>query len=475
MTSTKKAKDLSDKVEGAEYFVKEDGTLGAVLPHYAPDHIRPLYEWRQEGDGIAEYLDEQLSNAFWPICGAPTTGEDPALFEDLERFIRDHVYFQDEAIYETVTSWAICTWIKEALRIAPRPIFYGTTASGKSRAINTLREVVYRGYVPTIPTPAVLYALIERYQPTIFIDEYQAIKNPEKLNDIEAVFRAGYERGGTVPRMNPNTMEPIIHHVYGFMGIGTKGRLPPEDLVNRALIVNMQQKPKEAAIARRIDDARGQALRGRLLGLRLRVLSGEVSIAAERDRAVAEALRPVMHRGASTELGDRPVDLAESLLVPPLLFGRPCGILGVIARCQAESRDELVGTLEGRTFHALQACYRGCPPLKTGTLEGQPLRDIAQLTTLNVADQLNLDLMEQEGRDTYTKRTRIETHTVTSWLKTLGFSFRRGTGNRSYFLDDGFMRAYRTNLDKYGVREGCPDIRGRQLTIADGVNLGPRS
>jgi len=455
-------------IEDAEFFVDDKERLGAVLPHFAPDHIRLFSDWsRDEGKELGEALDSGVENAFWPLCGEPSTEEDHALFEDVERFIRDHVHFIDDSHYSVAASWAICTWMSETLQIAPRLIFFGTTQSGKSRAISTLREIVYRGYAPVIPSPAVLYALIERRGPTLFIDEYQAIQNVEKLNDIEAVFKSGYEKGGTVPRMNRDSMEPVIHHVYGFMGLGTKGKLPPEDLVNRAIIFNMQQKPRAAKIARRLDQERGRALRGRLLAFRLRVRSGEIDVQSCISSATDMALKPVEINGSQTDLGDRPIDLAGSLLAPSLIFqaGKEKEILKVIANSQAESIDELISTPEGRTFHALQLCYKSRPMTKVSDLNGQPLRDISRLTTLDVAEQLNQDVNDQECRDTYTKRDRIETQYVTGWLKTLGFSFKRGSGNKSYFTEERFLQAYRTNLEKYGVRDGCPDIRKDQLTL----------
>ncbi len=458
--------DLDKLIEGFEYFVKDDGRLGAILPYYAPDHIRLLDDWKGEGDEVFEYLNQSLEQTFWPISGEPSNKDQKALFTDVEQFIRDHVFFVEDSYYGVAASWAICTWIKEPLRIAPRPIFYGTTQSGKTRAINTMKEIVYRGYAPTIPTPATLYALIERYRPTLFIDEYQSIQNLEKLNDIEAVFKSGYEKGGTVPRMNPNTMEPVIHRVYGFMGLGTKGKLPPEDLVNRAIIFNMQQKPRGSKIARRIDEDRGRELRGRLLGFRLQVLMGERSLTKYIDESTEKALQPLSIGGKNVELGDRPIDLAETLLTPTLIFECKNSILNVIARCQYESKDELINTMEGRVFYALQECYRQRPTLKGTNLEGRALKDISRLSTLDVSDQLNADVTEQEGRDTYTKKDRIETHSVTSWLKTLGFTFHRGTANKSFFEEVGFERTYRTNQDKYGVRESCPDLREQQQTIA---------
>jgi hypothetical protein len=150
-----------------------------------------------------------------------------------------------------------------------------------------------------------------------------------------------------------------------------------------------------------------------------------------------------------------------------LIFGagKEREILKVVANSQAESIDELISTPEGRTFHALQFCYKSRPTTKVNDLNGQPLKDISRLTTLDIADQLNQDVNDQECRDTYTKRDRIETQYVTGWLKTLGFSFKRGSGNKSYFTEERFLQAYRTNLEKYGVRDGCPDIRKDQLTL----------
>lgn len=447
-----------------EIFTDEKGKKAAAIPSLRNKgngqltYCATLDEWGTVDKKQQEVLIKFASEIIWPLPDDPELRNDPDLFKDLEAFIKEHVWVSDSRLYNVLTSWVICTWIYDKLDIAPRLIFFGTTRSGKSRAIETLSNICYRGHTVLLPTPPSLYRTIERWSCSIFIDEYQALSEAF-LPDINAIFKGGFQPNATITRCGKdNALE--IFKPYCFMAIGTKGVLPQEDVINRSITINMIEKPKRQKIRRRIDTETAKKLRGRLLGFRMQVLFNQIDLATLKMEAETEALKPIIDGSSQIELDNRSIDLASSLLVPIIRFREKASeSIKLIADCQLMNIDELINTPEGRVFYALQDCYSRCPKLKMDSLTGCERRDISKLFTIDVADQLNNDLMNQEGRDTYTKRDRVETSTVTSYLKTLGFKdFKRGSGNKSRFDEKTFLEIYTTNLSKYGVRDGCPNL-----------------
>jgi hypothetical protein len=456
-----------------EVYIDDEGRKAVIIPYLRNKgngqltYDAPLDEWRTIDKGFYEHLLKFVEAVIWPLPGTPEMRDDQTLFKDIERFIKEHVWVSDPRLYKVLASWVICTWIYDRLDIAPRLIFFGTTRSGKTRAIETLCSICYRGHTVLLPTPPSLYRTIERWSCSMFIDEYQALSEAF-LPDIDAIFKGGFQPNATITRCGKdNDLE--IFKPYCFMALGTKGILPKEDVINRSITINMIEKPRSAKIGRRIDLEASKELRGRLLGFRLKVLFNQIDVPSLKSEAESEALKPIVDGTSQIELDNRSIDLASSLLVPIIRFKEKAGeSIKLIADCQQMNIDELINTMEGRVFYALQMCYKGCPKIKTETLTGFERRDLSKLFTFDVQEQLNKDLMDQEGRDTYTKRDRIETSIVTSYLKTLGFrDFKRGAGNKSRFDEKTFYEIYQTNLSKYGVRDGCPNL----LTAAPKLDL----
>ncbi len=209
----------------------------------------------------------------------PVLEADPSLLDDLIEFIRQHVWIPDERYYAVLAAWTMTTWVHDFMETSPRLIFYATTRSGKTRALNTLRELSYHGLDMSSPTQATMFRLIEAFHPSLFIDEYQDL-NQEVTPLIGSIFKSGFQDGGEVPRCDNDQDRSAIsfYSVYSPIAIGLKNRMPKEDELNRSVMIQMLTKPSEAKIARRIDKDAARALRGRLLALRYKVQIGTIDL-----------------------------------------------------------------------------------------------------------------------------------------------------------------------------------------------------
>lgn len=449
-SSDKERDEIESKLEGFELFQNDDGTLGAYLPYYGQNGIKYLEDWKDEDRDIHEvlstYIDEYVDR--WPLPGCPDINAIDGVYEDLTDIIQHHIWLQDDRLYRVLANCTICSYIQEHFDNFPRLIFYGTTRSGKTRALQTMQELCYRGMDLLGPTPAALFRLIEKYHVSAFIDEYQDISK-DRVEEISMICKGGFGRT-KVPRVAPDNGGLEFFDVFGPMAIGIKNGLPPDDIQNRSLIINMIEKPKEVNIRRRIDRENARQLRGRLLAFKIKMTKLEpekIPTLLEQAESIAES--PIIIQGRKYELDDRSIEIATTLLVPSLMYGDVDDVLGVMVDSQMVADQGLSESFEAKVYYALEEVFeRHDPPAIK--IKGKAGHDVSNITTRAVADQLNYNL-EMEGN---TGRENVKTKRVTTALKAMGFTIRTGgTGNLSRFCNETFQKAFEAAGQKYH-REG---------------------
>jgi putative DNA primase/helicase len=114
-------------------------------------------------------------------------------------------------------------------------------------------------------TAAVLYRMIEKWGPTLIIDEADLVfkNDPE----IAAIINSGWTRGQGVPRCRPRTLEPEIFDTFCPKAIGMIGLRVPKATLSRAIIVELQRKINDQEVIDfdHVDDAELAELRRKLL------------------------------------------------------------------------------------------------------------------------------------------------------------------------------------------------------------------
>jgi putative DNA primase/helicase len=162
------------------------------------------------------------------------------LIEQIEQRIKRHVVLSDDAIL-TAALWVAFAWVHDAAVHSPILLVSSPEAEcGKSTLLGLVGFLVRRGLTAVEISPAVLYRLIEKWRPTMIVDEADvAFKgNPE----LRAVINAGWTRGTGVPRCNPVTHEPELFDTFGPKAIGLKGLKVPDTTLSRSIIIDMQRK-----------------------------------------------------------------------------------------------------------------------------------------------------------------------------------------------------------------------------------------
>jgi hypothetical protein len=193
---------------------------------------------------------------------------EPVAADDLLKRIADqlklHVVFSDEAA-NAVALWLAFAWTHDAATHSP--ILLVTSAerdSGKTTLLGLVNFLSPRGLMVIDPSAAVLFRMIEKWAPTMVVDEAddQFKENPP----LRSVINSGWTRGAGVPRCNPDTNEPEIFSTFGPKAIGMKGKAIPDTILSRSIVIEMVRKKPGERVAdfEHLDDAKLKKLRQRL-------------------------------------------------------------------------------------------------------------------------------------------------------------------------------------------------------------------
>ena len=223
-------------------------------------------EWTLDSTETKIRIGVPMQKCPWVLPGEP----EPIgpIFEDLRAFVKDHVDFRDDRLFDIVTAWIMSTWVIEAWDVIPYLFLLGPKASGKTRVLEVLNATGYRPVLSASTSEAALYQLIETHKTILLLDEAERYTK-DKGEALQQILNSGYRRGQLVTRANRDaesgerTLETF--EVFGFKALsGTKSMLPT--LESRSIVINMAKSRRKVAF--RIDAKRARGLRSRLLSWR---------------------------------------------------------------------------------------------------------------------------------------------------------------------------------------------------------------
>ena len=127
------------------------------------------------------------------------TGDE--LYHELYKLIDDYIVI-DEPLKVAFVLWVLFTYLVDISEIAPIAWITAPEKScGKSTLLGLFERVVYKPYNITDPSQAVLYRVMDKYKPTLLIDEIDTGLKENK--SIIGILNAGYSRHAChVPKTN---------------------------------------------------------------------------------------------------------------------------------------------------------------------------------------------------------------------------------------------------------------------------------
>lgn len=240
---------------------------------------RQKYAVYEEMENQTWRMDTRLEfGNFIPLQRTPLTHpsepteyeNEQQLYNTVKAYIYKHVDVLNPHGYDILTAFVFSTWLQELFDFTPYLGFYGRQETGKSRGLEVLKELVFRAWHTTSLTTATLYRLIEKFNPTLLIDESEFLASQEK-RELIGLLNSGQRRGVLVPRMKGEDSQDFdFYNTYSPKALSGTQELR-KTTTSRMIMFTMTRNIRP--IPRTIDKREGLKLRNQLLMWRFRKIS----------------------------------------------------------------------------------------------------------------------------------------------------------------------------------------------------------
>jgi putative DNA primase/helicase len=183
----------------------------------------------------------------------PDTVNGAALLDELKALVEKHAVIEDHCKVATPL-WTVLTYLVDAVDILPLlGIFSPEKRCGKSRLLAFLSKVVRRPMPGVYLTPATVFRAIEKWHPTLLIDEADRLLKDSKGNDnveLRSVINAGHTREfARVPRCVGENNDVQHFSTWAPKALALIGRMP-DSMMDRSIPIQMRRKATSETVAR---------------------------------------------------------------------------------------------------------------------------------------------------------------------------------------------------------------------------------
>jgi hypothetical protein len=197
----------------------------------------------------------------WHVEAWPEAVDGNALIRDIMRRLQHHVVLTPAQAL-TVALWIMMAWTHAGAAIYS-PILMTTSAeadSGKTTLLNLVGFLAPRSLSTVETTGAVLFRSIEKWSPTIIVDEADTMLVDNE--PLRAIINSGWTRGSGVLRCGGDSNDPRLFSTFCPKAIGLKGRKMPDTTLSRCIIINLKRKkPSDRVEDAELANLRQQAQR----------------------------------------------------------------------------------------------------------------------------------------------------------------------------------------------------------------------
>lgn len=190
------------------------------------------------------YIDRSDELSEWYAEDDPDGAK---LLDDIEEFIRRFLALPGEHCYIAVALWAVHTHFITRLETTPRlACLSPEPGSGKTRVLEVLDVLCANPLMALDISMAAFFRIVEDRQPSILLDEVDAIfvgkKQSEGTEDMRRVINNGYRLGAVVQRVGGKNRDEVQDfHVFTPVAMAGLGNLP-DTLMTRSVIIRMKRR-----------------------------------------------------------------------------------------------------------------------------------------------------------------------------------------------------------------------------------------
>jgi putative DNA primase/helicase len=277
---------------------QKDKALAAIIKLPKSEREAKLRELAKKLDEDVELLrdelillvgDEEEKIESGEVEPWPEPVDTRALLSELETQFRRYIIVHREPVAVAITLWICFAWCHEIATYSPILVIQaGDTATAKTTASKVIALLTPRAYVVAEPRGATLYRLVDRYHPTLIVDDADRLL--PRRPDLAHIVNVSWTRGTTIPRVdirgNIHRYDPFCPKLLN--GIGLTAYL---DRATQTRCITAELLPKLAGekvanFRHAIRDERFLTLRRQLM----RWAADNMSVLANADPAMPEAL-----------------------------------------------------------------------------------------------------------------------------------------------------------------------------------------
>jgi hypothetical protein len=307
----------------------------AIIP---PPH-EDMNAWCQAGATAEDIYLALFKNELVEVPKPPGLG---MLLGEICEFLRRFIVFESDTQPIICALWVAHAWAIDAFDFTPYlNVGSPEKRAGKTQLLECLNQLVRKPWLTLSVTEAVLFREIDKSQPTLLLDESDALfkkggGNDDRREPIRALLNAGFKRGAMVPRcMGSGNFEVQHFKVFcakAFAGIGTL----PDTIADRSLPIRLTRKSRGETVER---------LRDRNAKILAQPIVNGLEAWSKREDVIKSlnAARPA----EIPELSDRQADICEPLLAIAEMAGgdwRERARKALVAVCSSDDDDDSLGT-----------------------------------------------------------------------------------------------------------------------------------
>lgn len=178
----------------------------------------------------------------WPkVDPWPERVDGASLLDEIHSIIRRHIFLKSEYA-DTIAVWVIMTWLHSQLDIAPfLNITSATKRCGKTTLLDVINDLVKRPFAGSgRVTSAVLFRLIEAYEPTLLLDESDTFLREDC--ELQGIICGSQRRSmAFVPRCVGDNHEVRRFSTWCPKALVGTGRLK-DTVTDRSIIVELERR-----------------------------------------------------------------------------------------------------------------------------------------------------------------------------------------------------------------------------------------
>jgi hypothetical protein len=248
---------LKPKNETAEKVTEEKSVLSQILSDgriiealstrqlAVYDSISDSVEYLESivDDGVNyRALDDAVTQDGLLIDAVETYSSETDLISDIKNYISRHY---DLALRELkiCAYYILLTYLADFLFEVPYLHPQGASGSGKTRFGEVMTFASYRPFVCFTATEASLFRAIDRYKPTVFLDEFN-LQDSSDSNGIMQVLNAGWSKTGKVRRCN-DSGEIENFSPFGCKLIASLQKMQSDALESRCVAIQTKETNRD--------------------------------------------------------------------------------------------------------------------------------------------------------------------------------------------------------------------------------------